>query len=282
MRLGIVTIQKNRGQWLVEWIAFHYLVGFRKFYIYLHGCSDASEDIVLKLTHLYDITAQVVSKDTVRPQLVAFQHAYDNYSHEVDWMAFIDGDEFLFPTRCRDMRDALEFYRYKKISAIGVYWKCFGSSGHISEPTGLITENFRLCSCDDLLENRHIKSVVKGGQSIACKYNAHLFDTVWGTVDEGLRPIHQGWMKEYEPTYESFRINHYVCQSWSFFKQVKQTSGAADAGRDLIRPDEGFFHYDEAGRIFDCSLDKYAFKLKLVVDDLNDYLQLKLEMPPSA
>lgn len=271
MKLGIVTIQKNRSQWLVEWISFHYIAGFRKFYIYLHDCTDNSEEIVSTLAHLYDITSFVVPKNTVRPQLIAYQHAYNEFSHEVDWMAFIDGDEFLFPTHCMDIRDALENYQYKKISAIGVYWQCFGSSGHIEEPKGLIMENFRLRSGIDFPENRHIKSFVRSRQTIACKYNAHIFDTVWGTVDEKLRPITEGWMKEYEPTYDFFRINHYCTQSWSFFKQVKQNSGAADASPDLIRPDETFFHYDRAAVIFDNSIDKYASRLKPMTDELNSF-----------
>lgn len=271
MKLGIVTIQKNRSQWLAEWVAFHYLVGFRKFYIYLHDCSDESAHVVLNLARLYDIQAATVPTDTFRPQLVAYQHAYDTYSHEVDWMAFIDGDEFLFPTRCMDMRDALQFYRYKKISAIGVYWKMFGSSGHIDEPAGLITENFRMCTGDDFPENRHIKSIVRGGQFINATLNAHILFPPWGTVDERLRPVDKGWMKEYEPSYDVFRINHYTCQSLSFFENIKKYSGAADAGKNMVRADENFYKTTNASTFFDNSVEKYSRNLQLAVDEFTNY-----------
>jgi len=36
MRLGITTIQRDRAPWIKERVAFHYLVGFRKFYIFLN------------------------------------------------------------------------------------------------------------------------------------------------------------------------------------------------------------------------------------------------------
>ena len=271
MKLGIVTIQKNRAQWIAEWVAFHYLVGFRKFYIYLHDCTDESIKVVLNLSRTYNIQAATVPTDTFRPQLVAYQHAYDKYSHEVDWMAFIDGDEFLFPTRCMDIRDALDFYRYKKISAIGAYWKTFGSSGHVNEPVGLITENYRMCTGNDFPENSHIKSIVRGGQSINANVNAHIFSLPWGTFDELLRPVDKGWMKEYEPSYDSFRINHYVCQSLNYFKNVKKFSGAADAGRNLVRPDEAFVRATNASIYFDDSLEKYNRNLRMAVDALNTY-----------
>ena len=55
MHLGICTIQRDRAKWLAEWVAFHYVVGFRKFFIYLHKCSDNSSEIVLSLKKIFDI-----------------------------------------------------------------------------------------------------------------------------------------------------------------------------------------------------------------------------------
>ena len=98
MHLGICTIQRDRAKWLAEWVAFHYVVGFRKFFIYLHKCSDNSSEIVLSLKKIFDIECFTIPDETLRPQLTSYQHAYNEYGHTVDWMAFIDGDEFLFPT----------------------------------------------------------------------------------------------------------------------------------------------------------------------------------------
>ena len=38
MKLGITTIQRNRGPWIVQWLAFHLMVGFDRFFFYAHKC----------------------------------------------------------------------------------------------------------------------------------------------------------------------------------------------------------------------------------------------------
>jgi hypothetical protein len=246
MKLGICTIQRNRGKWLSEWVVFHHLVGFTNFYIYLHKCDDNSKQVVMNLKKHFNIQCFEISSDTVRPQLAAYQHAYQEFGHEIDWMAFIDGDEFLHPSSENKVTEVLEHYRYKKISALGVYWQCFGSGGHVEDPNGLIIEDYQYRANLDFLPNRHIKSIVKGGQGQYClsAQNSHLFHTVYGTFDEKMRVIDKGWMKELEPSYEHLRINHYVCQSLDYFKNFKQNSGAADAGADHIRQDSWWHEHD--------------------------------------
>jgi hypothetical protein len=243
MRVGLVTIQKNRAPWLAEWVAFHSLVGFSKFYVYAHNCTDNTADVLKRLSTIYDINAHVVTTTEDRVQLKAYMHAYEQFGHECDWFAFIDGDEFLFPVSSPTIGDALEGFHYLRLSGIGVYWACFGSSGHLTEPEGLIVKNFRRRPAYEFDINRHVKSIIRGRQASSVGPNSHLFQTPYGTVDEKLRPIDFGWTK-YQPSYEKFRINHYVCQSYQYFKNSKQTSGAADAGSAYIRPDDWWGRHD--------------------------------------
>ena len=246
MQLGICTIQRDRAKWLTEWVAFHYVVGFRKFFIYLHKCSDNSAEIVRAIQKVFDIQCFVIPEDTSRPQLACYQHAYGTFGHAIDWMAFIDGDEFLFPTQDENLLDVLSGFQYQPISALGVWWSCFGSSGHITDPKGLVIENYQRRATLDFEANRHIKSIVRGhqGSHFSTGQNAHIFNTIYGTFDENMRPISSGFMPELEPTYSKIRINHYVCQSYDFFKKFKQYSGAADAGPLAVRSDEWWTKHD--------------------------------------
>jgi len=117
MKLGICTIQRNRGKWIKEWVAFHHVVGITHFYIYLHKCTDNSKEIVTELQKSFNIQCFEVSEDTVRPQLVAYEHAYQTFGHEIDWMSFIDGDEFLYPSSANTLVDALQELRFPIQSA---------------------------------------------------------------------------------------------------------------------------------------------------------------------
>jgi hypothetical protein len=253
MKIGLVSIQKNRAPWLHEWVAFHHLVGFHKFYIYAHNCTDATGEVLAHLARGYDLQAFAVSTNENQVQLKAYQHAYQTFGHECDWLAFIDGDEFLFPTAAHRMADALAEYDHVRTSALGVYWACFGSGGHVQEPAGLVVQNYRRRPGYDFADNQHVKSIVRGRQASHVGPNSHLFRTPWGTQDELGRAIEFG-RTPHQPSYTRFRINHYVTQSWQYFKQFKQTSGAADAGAGYVRPDSWWAKHDR-NEEFDHSLE---------------------------
>jgi len=254
MKVGLVSIQKNRAPWLHEWVAFHHLVGFTKFYVYAHNCTDHSGHVLGQLQQAYDLKAFMVNTQENQVQLKVYQHAYEQFGHECDWLAFIDGDEFLFPTACTDIRQALAEYDYVRTSAIGAYWACFGSSGHVDEPEGLVVRNYRRRpSLLEFPDNKHIKSLVRGRQQSRVGPNSHMFATPWGTQDELGRPVTFG-LTPHEPSYTRFRINHYVTQSLQYFKQFKQTSGAADAGAAYVRPDSWWTKHDR-NEEFDSSLE---------------------------
>lgn len=266
LQLGITTIQRDRAPWIKEWVAFHYLVGFRKFYIYLHKCSDDTEKILTGLKKKFDIKIIIVDPNLENPQLKCYQDAYERFGDEVDWMAFIDGDEFLFPTSDKSMEIALKKFSNKKLSALGIYWSCFGSSGHIEEPKGLIIENYRYRPADGYSNNRHIKSIVRGGlgKSVKAPLDPHLFPTLLGTYDENLRPITQGWT-DYEPTYKKFRVNHYITQSRSFFLNFKSKFITPDGGGI---PDESFWEEHDQNEVLDNSMDRFIKPLKAIMKSI--------------
>lgn len=270
MNLGIVSIQRDRATWLTEWFAFHYLIGFRKFYFYAHHCKDNTAEILLKLSKKLDITSFIIPDIMNRVQLKAYQHACDNFINDVDWMAFIDGDEFLFPTNTTTIQNVLSEYQTREdISALAVYSMTFGSSGHMKEPLGLITENYRYCNPNpSYRENRMVKSIVKGHQKVHVSECSHVFVTPKATIDELERPITWGFMENNTPSYKKLQLNHYVCQSYEFFKNFKSTSGHADCGSLAIR-DEDWWVARDRNDVFDSSLVNFYEKLHETIEWLN-------------
>lgn len=244
MEVAIASIQRNRAPWIAEWLAFHMVVGFQRFFLYCHLCDDGMEDIALKLARHYPITVYRLGKMD-KPQLAAYQHAWDTHQAEVDWMAFIDGDEFLFPTNDATIADALAPYQHHPLSALAVYWMCYGSNGHIADPGGLLLEAFPRHSAPDFGPNRHIKSIVRSGQAVRCS-GSHRFETQGGTYDEQLRLLTAPMLQDpaMAPSYARLRINHYVTQHYDYFKQVKQDIGAADRTPHIVRPEHWFHGHD--------------------------------------
>jgi hypothetical protein len=267
MRLGIASIQRDRAPWIREWVSFHYLVGFRKFYLFLHHVSDNSVEVVTALKKHFDIQLFLLPAGADRPQYGCYQFAYHTFCHEVDWMAFIDGDEFLFSPSDDRLENPLEEFFYQRLSAIGVYWACFGSSGHLAEPAGLIVENYRQRGDLSMPANRHVKSIVLGRQSTLVKpgIDPHVFRTPLGTYDENLRPIAAG-LTTYDPTYRKFRINHYVTQSRSFYEGFKKDRGAAtdDPRQPLVRPESWWIEHDR-NDVRDDTIDRFVGPLKEIL-----------------
>jgi hypothetical protein len=245
MKLAVVSIQRNRAKWLKEWVLFHHLVGVSSFYIYLHKCTDNSKEILATLSKDMDIKIHIVNDDLHQPQLASFNHAYQTYGNTADWLAFIDGDEFLYPTNTGSLLDVLAQYQYADMSALGVYWQCFGSNGHVQDPNGLIISDYTRRAPLSFESNSHVKSIVRGFQGKHCQAgpNSHMFNTILGTFDELRRPIQFG-LTSYQPTYQHLCINHYACQSYDFYKTFKMNSGAADAGANLIRPESWWITFN--------------------------------------
>lgn len=264
MRLGITSIQRNRGKYLAEWISFHYLVGFRKFYIFLHKCTDNSAYILDSLKKRYDIIYLVADPDMRLAQLQVYRYAYATFNHEVDWMAFIDGDEFIFSPGAFDIHKTLGDHFYKKTSALCAYWVCFGSSGHISDPDGLVTEKYRYRGPLNQSENRKVKSIVKGrqGSLVDVSLNPHLFMTPLGSYDENDRLLIDA-QPNWEPTHNTIRINHYMTQSREFYELNKMNSGTPmdDTGEIFLRLND-WWTANDLNEFYDDSMDFYLPSLK--------------------
>ncbi|MEO8298576.1 MAG: glycosyltransferase family 2 protein [Burkholderiales bacterium] len=269
MRLGLASIQRDRNPWIVEWLAFHMLMGFERFYLYAHKTRDGMTETLLRLARHYPIQVHALEDDQ-QPQLRAYQHAHTAYGAEVDWMAYLDGDEFLQAPNHDRVSDALVHFDALPLSAVGAYWMHHGSNGHVDEPGGLIVEQYPRHAHEHFEINRHVKSIVRGSEPVQV-LGAHVFQTPRGTYDEQGRLLTHGFMPQYAPGYQWLRINHYSVQSWAYFKATKQRSGAPDADPGLVRPDSWFFKHDR-NECDDGSSYRFLVPLKLKVRELEQAL----------
>lgn len=270
MRLAVTSIQRNRAPYLVEWLAFHLVVGVQRFYLYLHNCDDGSVALVQRLSRHLPLVAHVVQTDTPA-QLPAYRHAWERYGGEVDWMAFIDGDEFLMPTQAATLPEAIAPLAQQPVSALAAFWMCYGSSGHLDEPSGLLMEQFTRHAEPGFSANAHVKTLLRGGEPEVLIANAHRFHTPRGTVDDRGRDVPGGYLHGVTPSYDALRINHYVTQSYAYFKRTKQRSGLADVDLNGVRPDS-WFHAHDRNECDDGIRYRFLLALKLKVREIEAML----------
>ena len=124
------------------------------------------------------------------PQTFFYNFIQNVVAYEVDWMAFIDSDEYLFSPEHTKIGQVLDSFLQKKVYALAIHWACFGSSNFVKEPSGLIIENYRHRAPDDFSVNKHVKSIVYQRVPGVIKFsNPHLVTVDYEVFDEKLRSI---------------------------------------------------------------------------------------------
>jgi hypothetical protein len=196
---------KNAARYLPEWIEFHQIVGFEHFYLY----NNNSVDDYLGALAPYHQEGSVTLYEW--PGVPAFpkseEHCVAHHRHEARWIAFLDDDEFLFPSKGTDVRRILR--RYRAYPALAVHWLVFGSAGHVRRPKGLVLENY-------LLRQEHVSPMIKSivnPRRIAASRSPHhwLYRNNELASDENELPVRGS--QSTLATAEILRINHYWSKS---------------------------------------------------------------------
>lgn len=159
IRVAIVTCLKNEGEDLVEWLSFHRHIGVSEFVIYDNRSTDATRRILDAVP--FRDTIRVHEIDSPYPQKDAFADALVRYRDTLDWVAFIDGDEFIVPLGGMALPQRLAKFEAAGIAGFGINWRIFGSGGHVTRPPGLVTESFTRRAPDKVKFNAHVKSIVR-------------------------------------------------------------------------------------------------------------------------
>jgi hypothetical protein len=256
----------------IEWFSYYLVQGVDKFILITHFVPgdepSKAREWILKLKEYYDIEHRDVVEEPVPIYInpkIEMQKILDTVRHEYDWLIFADSDEYYFPLEKDTIKEVLYDYQDKHMSALGVYWLFFGSSGIHNEPE-ILTKSFTKRSNFDWDRNHHMKCIVKGNKAGNIAYtNPHVFTTEYETYDlEGrLIPNYCGWNHTdimrglYDVhcpgvvTHNIMRINHYYTHSYDWFQRIKKRRGPGDGHP---HPVDDHFHIHDTNDVEDDSL----------------------------
>ncbi|AMB47376.1 glycosyltransferase family 2 protein [Methylobacterium sp. AMS5] len=229
---------KNEDDLILEWMAFHRAVGFEHLIITDNGSSDNSRSVVKRFRDAASVTyLHRRSGDPIDFEIDAIKIFGDQFR----WIAFIDADEFLFPSQGGDIRNIL--CDYEDVSGIGVYWHIYGSSGHQTKPEGTVIETMLHRADDNYIMNRHVKSIVKPSK-VFYPFGSHTFKLDGAFVDETKAALHDrpphGFYDDMTPSHQKLRINHYHVRSLEQYKK-KATRGYFGINDDKINKSQERF-----------------------------------------
>ena len=234
MKLFVAAIIKNEMDALLEWIAYHRVVGVSGFIIADNGSNDGSRAFLDGLERLGIVTVldfpDVVGQ---KPQLPAYERILRSCSEDIDLLAFIDADEFLVPLDPeQSIATSLDkWFSDPSVSAVALNWSNFGSNGELFAEEGLVTERFTQRAPQQFNANKNFKSIVRPNSAIHFN-NPHHVELRYGRYIDTLgndlvsHPNHGNGVSE-EVVWNGVRVNHYVVKSLEEFLLGKHLRGSA-------------------------------------------------------
>jgi hypothetical protein len=211
-----------------EWAAHHLLIGFDNVYIFDHKST-------------IPLTSEFAGFDTrviverceldIPPKIPLMCRAAEIAAiMRADWFIYLDADEFIILNSFRGVKELLN--RYHFADSLALNWLMFGSNNHITEPHGLILENYT--RSDEQL-NRHVKTFVRPSQvSAAPPANPHSYPIVnprrmFAITGESM--TNRVFNSTRVPFWRSPAfIAHYIYQSEETYKQRKISLPSDDTG----------------------------------------------------
>ena len=232
-RLSIAAILKNETRYIEEWIAYHRIVGVDHFYLYDNESTDDFFNTIK--SYIDDGVVTYTSYPGNEVQLAAYNDAIKNYGHLTDYMAVIDGDEYIVPVDEKStipemIDEIMDDYYHKaarldiKAGGVGINWKMYGTSGHKEPVGGLLTENYLYRADDRFPENSHIKTVFNPRTVMGYTWTTHIpsFKNGYAAITE-----HGSYLANchvfYDAHYDKLQLNHYYTKSEAeFFEKLRR------------------------------------------------------------
>ncbi|RQZ13144.1 glycosyltransferase family 2 protein [Burkholderia sp. Bp9017] len=250
LNLGLAAIVKDEINDLLEWIAYHRVIGVDHFFIADNDSTDGTRELLASLSTAGIVTLiDVHTLPGQRPQLPAYSELLGMARKNCDVLAFIDADEFLMPTDdATTIKPLLEkIFSDPHVSALALNWANFGSAGAVFLEDGLVIDRFVRRAKLDFKVHHHYKTIVRPERGIDF-YNPHHVNLNSGryvnTLGIDLIPHNQhGSGLSDIVVWSGARVNHYATKSLEEFLLGKSRRGSASKeGR--IKHKRYFMHHD--------------------------------------
>ena len=232
-RFTIMSMMKDEGHSLVEWVAYHRHIGFDNIVVYTNNCGDGTDDMLIRLQEMGWV--QHFRNDVPegkKPQPNALMLGTQNPEvTDSDWILTMDADEFLSIKVGRGRISDLVEKMDPAAAAMAITWRFFGSNGITDWNPGLVIENYTRAAPDKFKKGWGVKTLFRPYRDM--KLGIHrphikkakqepenaklLYDQLWLNGSGQPMPDEfslSGW-RSTKPTlgYKWAELNHYAVKS---------------------------------------------------------------------
>lgn len=243
--LSVGSIFKNESHILREWIEHYINEGVEHFYLIDNGSNDNYKNII---NDFEDYITLFIDNERYK-QSEHYNKYFLPLKNESEWLIIVDLYEFIYS---RNGYDTISDYLKTlddNIGAVSVMWKIFGSGGHIDQPTSVI-QNFVHRRVNFLKHIGWQKQIIR---TIALKkldlHDQELLENYYKIITNGNKFIEEYKTNEFidinNINDHNLHLNHYVVQSYNWFKNIKMIRGdATHEEYNTVRNDNYFKAYD--------------------------------------
>ena len=277
----IAAVMKQEQPYIVEWVAWHRLLGF-DIMIADNGGNDGQSELLLNLANAGLISYIDARMFTRAPQVLAYYAMFRLARRTgVRYVGFLDADEFFEPLSVAVAPGAgatlvSRLFAQTNALALAFNWMTFGSSNLINISPEPVTQRFIGSAPIKFDTNRHFKSfcdVTQVARTLGSGIFSHLMLNPHGLMTEASRYSHDGLPMLFDAqqfgltqqvSWINARIRHYVVKSRAEYDR-KASRGSAS----LSRQDYGssFFNRHDRNDILTPLGDEV---LAMLVDAMRD------------
>lgn len=236
-RFTILSMMKDEGHSLVEWLAYHHHLGFDNICVYTNNCTDGTDEMLIRLEEMgYCRHFENVVPEDKKPQPHALSLASKNPEvTNSDWVLTMDADEFLSikvgDGKVTDLIGALP----EGTDAVAITWRFFGSSEITDWNPGLVSEHYTRAAPDDFKRGWGVKTLFKPYEDLKLGIHRPHIRKAKHDPEKLQRLMKQHWVngsgvpmptdfnlsgwRSTKPTlgYDLVELNHYAVKSYEAY-----------------------------------------------------------------
>lgn len=272
----IVTTMRNEAPFILEWIAYHRLIGFTDFLVFTNDCEDGTCAILDRLAQLGGVTHLPNArrgKKTVQWQALRRAMNRPNLA-AAEWVMVSDVDEFLVIHPGAGHLDDL-FAAHPDARVFSVPWRMFGNSGQMGLSDQPLVTQFTRAAPEAMLwpwQAVQFKSLFRNGPDLA-RLGVHKPQlthpqTAGPWIDGSGQPMRhpiQTVTLDDRPRYDLMQMNHYALGAMDSFL-VKAARGRPNHSDDPI--DLAYWVDRNLTDIEDRRILRHEAPLRAAIDDL--------------
>lgn len=275
--VSLCLIFKNEAPFLKEWIDYHRTIGVDHFFLYNNNSTDNYQEVLRYYIEAGIVTLVEFPYD--HAQMKAYEHCFENYKGETNWIGFFDADEFICPRYDNNIKDWL--FRFSKFHSVLIYFHVFGTGGLLKHDYSRnVIEQYY--NCWPTLQNWgkcfvNTRFEISNYRTSRLHHSTCTFFRFLG-FKISLPPINQfgdicpctyvlGGLKGKREKADIY-LNHYFTKSWDIYKKkIEQTDVFY---KNNPKKDYNYFYFhEEQCSSRDYTITRFLIRMKLLQNIIN-------------